>query len=150
MVEQIPDLHRVTVGGDKGVYNTKEMVREFRASNATLHVAKNVTAWRSSTTDERTTQHKGYAMSQKKHKRAEEIFGWLKTVGLIRTVRHKGESRVGWTFTFASAAYNLVRTRNLEAIAGNECARIAGADRAPPNDWRALSPRPSAPWRVVR
>jgi len=116
MVDDIPGSHRVTVGGDKG-YDTKEVVREFRASNATPHVAQNITARRSSAIDERTTRHEGYAVSQKKRKRVEEIFGWLKTVGLMRKARHKGERRVGWMFRFASAAYNLVRMRNLEAVA---------------------------------
>jgi len=116
MVDEIAGTHRVTVGGDKG-YDTKEVVREFRASNATPHVAQNKTARRSSAIDERTTRHEGYAVSQTKRKRVEEIFGWLKTVGLMRKARHKGEQRVGWMFRFASAAYNLVRIRNLEAIA---------------------------------
>lgn len=116
MVDDIPGTHRVTVGGDKG-YDTKEVVREFRGSNATPHVAQNITARRSSAIDERTTRHEGYAVSQRKRKRVEEIFGWLKTVGLMRKVRHKGETRVGWMFTFATAAYNLVRIRNLEVVA---------------------------------
>lgn len=116
MVDEIPGDHRVRVGGDKG-YDTKEVVREFRASHATPHVAQNITARRSSAIDERTTRHEGYAVSQKKRTRVEEIFGWLKTVGLMRKVRHKGEKRVGWMFTFASATYNLVRIRNLGAVA---------------------------------
>jgi Transposase DDE domain len=43
----------------------------------------------------------------------EEIFGWLKTVGGLRKLRHRGRERVEWMFTFAVAAYNLVRIRNL-------------------------------------
>ena len=43
----------------------------------------------------------------------EEIFGWLKTVALLRKTRHRGVRRVGWMFTFAAAVYNLVRIRNL-------------------------------------
>lgn len=116
MVDELPGTHRVTVGGDKG-YDTKEVVRELRAARATPHVAQNKTARRSSAIDERTTRHEGYAVSQTKRKRVEEIFGWLKTVGLMRKTRHKGEKRVRWMFTFATAAYNLVRIRNLEAAA---------------------------------
>jgi Transposase DDE domain len=63
--------------------------------------------------DARTTQHPGYAISQKKRKRIEECFGWLKTIALLRKVRHRGIFKVGWVFTFAVAAYNLVRMRNL-------------------------------------
>ena len=63
--------------------------------------------------DARTTQHPGYAISQRKRKRIEECFGWLKTIALLRKVRHRGVFKVGWVFTFAAAAYNLVRLRNL-------------------------------------
>jgi transposase len=63
--------------------------------------------------DSRTTLHEGYALSQKKRKRIEECFGWLKTIALLRKVRHRGTLKVDWIFTFACAAYNLVRMRNL-------------------------------------
>jgi Transposase DDE domain len=61
----------------------------------------------------RTTRHTGYAISQKKRKRIEECFGWLKTIALLHKVRHRGTLKVDWIFTFACAAYNLVRMRNL-------------------------------------
>ena len=61
----------------------------------------------------RTTRHPGYAISQTKRKRVEEIFGWGKTIGLLDKLRHRGRDRVGWVFTFTAAAYNLVRMRNL-------------------------------------
>ena len=66
--------------------------------------------------DGRTTRHPGYQISQRKRKRIEEIFGWLKSVGLLRKLRHRGSERVNWIFIFATAAYNLVRIRNLAAI----------------------------------
>jgi hypothetical protein len=56
-------------------------------------------------------------VSQRKRKCVEEIFGWLKTVGLLRKTRHRGMARVGWMFTFAAAVYNLVRMRTLVAVA---------------------------------
>ena len=55
----------------------------------------------------------GYEVSQRFRKRVEEVFGWMKTVGLMRKTRHRGTDRVGWVFTFTAAAYNLVRIRNL-------------------------------------
>jgi hypothetical protein len=67
--------------------------------------------------DGRTTRHPGYAVSQRKRKCVEEIFGWLKTVGLLRKTRHRGVARVGWMFTFAAAVFNLVRMRTLAAVA---------------------------------
>jgi transposase len=59
----------------------------------------------------------GYAISQWKRKQVEEIFGWLKTVGLLRKTRHRGVAQVGWRFTSATAVYNLVRMRTLVAVA---------------------------------
>lgn len=112
MVEEIPGQHRVTLGGDKN-YDTKEFVQELRDHQVTPHVACKPTT----IIDARTTRHPGYAISQQKRKRVEEIFGWLKTIGGLRKTRHRGLERVGWMFTFALAAYNLVRMRNLAAVA---------------------------------
>jgi transposase len=112
MVEEIPGQHRVTLGGDKA-YDTKEFVQEMRDHQVTPHLALKATT----IIDARTTRHPGYAISQQKRKRVEEIFGWLKTVGGLRKTRHRGVERVGWMFTFALAAYNLVRMRNLAAAA---------------------------------
>jgi IS5 family transposase len=112
MVEEIPGQHRVTLGGDKN-YDTKEFVQEMRDHQVTPHVACKPTT----IIDARTTRHPGYAISQQKRKRVEEIFGWLKTIGGLRKTRHRGLERVGWMFTFALAAYNLVRMRNLATAA---------------------------------
>ena len=112
MVEEIPGQYRVTLGGDKA-YDTKEFVQEMRDHQVTPHLALKTTT----IIDARTTRHPGYAISQQKRKRVEEIFGWLKTVGGLRKTRHRGVERVGWMFTFALAAYNLVRMRNLAAAA---------------------------------
>jgi transposase len=114
MLEQLPGTNRVTVGADKA-YDTRDFVAECRNLNVTPHVAQNVKRSGGSAIDERTTRHDGYAISQKKRKRIEESFGWLKTIALVRKVRHRGVHKVGWVFTFAAAAYNLVRMRNLLA-----------------------------------
>jgi transposase len=114
MLEQIQGEHRVTVGADKA-YDTKDFVAECRNLQVTPHVAQNTKRSGGSAIDERTTRHDGYAVSQKKRKRIEESFGWLKTIALMRKVRHRGIHKVGWVFTFAAAAYNLVRMRNLLA-----------------------------------
>ena len=102
-------FRRATVGGDKG-YDTAEFVEGLRDLGITPHVAAKV---RYSAVDGRTTRHDGYAISQRKRKRVEEIFGWIKTVAVLRKTRHRGKRRVGWMFRFALAAYNLVRMRNL-------------------------------------
>ena len=115
MAEAIPGQQRVTLGADKN-YDTRDFVGELRELRVTPHVAQHTTG-RSSAIDGRTTRHLGYAVSQRKRKCVEEIFGWLKTVGLMRKARHRGVARVGWTFTFAAAVYNLVRMRTLAAAA---------------------------------
>ena len=112
MLEQIPGTKQVTVGGDKA-YDTADFVAECRNLKVTPHVAQNLERPGGSAIDARTTQHAGYAISQRKRKRVEECFGWLKTIALLRKVRHRGVFKVGWVFTFAAAAYNLVRLRNL-------------------------------------
>src|SRR6266581_4351093 len=114
MLDRIPGDNRITLGGDKG-YDAREFVEDLRDLNVTPHLAQN-TSKRSSAVDGRTTRHAGYTESQKKRKRVEEIFGWLKTVGLMRKTRHRGVLRVGWMFTFAAAVYNLVRIRNLTEV----------------------------------
>jgi IS5 family transposase len=116
MLEQIPGTKPVTVGGDKG-YDTADFVAECRHLGATPHVAQNNGRRGGSAIDARTTRHAGYGISQKKRKRIEECFGWLKTIALLRKVRHRGIFKVGWVFTFACAAYNLVRMRNLSRAA---------------------------------
>ena len=113
MVEAIPSGKHVTLGGDKN-YDTRELVRELRRMNITPHVAQNNTN-RSSAIDQRTTRHAGYELSQRKRKRVEQSFGWMKMVGMLRKVKLRGVEKVGWLFTFTGAAYNLCRLRNLRA-----------------------------------
>jgi transposase len=112
MVERLEGSDRVTVAGDKG-YDTRDFVSEMRGMNATPHVAQNEKRPGGSAIDGRTTRHEGYRISQQKRKRIEEVFGWLKTVGVLRKTRHRGLPKVEWMFTFTAAAYNLVRMRKL-------------------------------------
>lgn len=112
MASRLPGCRRrVTLGADKG-YDSEAFVTALREWNVTPHVAQNMSR-RRSRIDERTTRHPSYALSQKKRKRVEEVFGWIKTTAGLRQTRHRGRDRVGWMFTFAAAAYNLVRMRNL-------------------------------------
>src|SRR3954469_9332311 len=89
------------------------MRARLREMNVTPHVAQNEKRPGGSAIDKRTTRHAGYKVSQVRRKRVEEVFGWLKTVGMLRKTRHRGVLKVGWVFTFAAAAYNLIRMRNL-------------------------------------
>lgn len=111
MATTIPTRRRATLGGDKA-YDTQDFVAQCRRLDITPHVAQNTTNRRSAI-DARTTRHGGYAVSQRFRKRVEEVFGWMKTVGLLRKTRHRGRERVGWQFLLAAAVYNLVRLRTL-------------------------------------
>ena len=113
MVGDLPEGGRITLGGDKA-YDTQDFVAEMRRLGVTPHVSQN-TKGRRSAIDGRTTRHAGYAVSVRVRKRIEEVFGWIKTVAGLRKTRHRGTVRVGWMFTFAAAAYNLVRIPNLLA-----------------------------------
>jgi transposase len=115
MIEAVPG-DRVTLGGDKA-YDDAWFVGELRHMQVTPHIAQN-TKNRRSAIDARTTGHPGYAISQRKRKRVEEIFGWMKTIGLLRKLRHRGGGRVTWIFRFTAAAFNLVRIRNLVSASG--------------------------------
>jgi IS5 family transposase len=114
MLDNKPAWKRVTLGGDRG-YDTRGFVVALRERKITPHVAQNDSNRRSAI-DGRTTHHEGYGLSQTKRKRVEEVFGWMKTVAQQRKTRFRGLHRVGWMFTFAAAAYNLVRMRNLSAV----------------------------------
>ena len=115
MASKIPGVKPVTLGGDKN-YDTRDFVADLRDMKVTPHVAQNNTN-RSSAIDGRTTQHPGYAISQKKRKRMEESFGWMKMIGLLRKVKLRGLEKVSWLFIFVAAVYNLYRLQRLEAQA---------------------------------
>jgi transposase len=115
MMIELRGSKRQTLGADKA-YDVREFVEWLRALRVTPHIAAKNASY--TMIDKRTKRHPGYAISQRRRKRVEEIMGWLKTVGLMRKTRHRGVERVGWMFTFAAAAYNLVRIRNLAFESG--------------------------------
>ena len=115
LLRAVRGQRRKTVGADAG-YDERDFVTGARAIGVTPHVSPH--RRRPSQVDARTTRHGSFAVSQSKRKRIEEIFGWLKSVALLRKVRHRGRARVGWMFTLGAAAYNLVRMRTLTAAAG--------------------------------
>jgi transposase len=117
LVKRIPNRrnHRVTIGADKS-YDSRQFVGAMRRLTVTPHVAQNTTN-RSSTIDGRTTRHPGYEVSQRKRKRIEEVFGWIKTIGLMRKARHRGKERVDWMFRLTLALFNMVRLNTLLAPA---------------------------------
>ena len=100
-----------TVGGDKN-FDVASFVAAVRELEITPHVAQKNSG---TAIDGRTTRHAGYAISQRKRKLVEQVFGWMKTVGGLRKLRHRGGALVDWIVTFTAAAYNLVRLRTLLA-----------------------------------
>jgi transposase len=113
MIERHGGPQRITVAADKG-YDCRDFVTGLRAMGVTPHVAQYPTTdRRQSAIDHRTTRHAGYAVSQRKRKLVEQSFGWMKAIGGLRKLRHRGGPLVTWVFTFAAAAYNIVRMRRL-------------------------------------
>ena len=107
---QAPDA--TTVGGDKGFD-----VAQLRAPTCAPSGSRRTSRRRTTgiAIDGRTTRHPGYAISQRKRKLIEQVFGWMKTIGGLRKLRHRGGELVDWIVTFTAAAYNLVRLRTLLA-----------------------------------
>lgn len=113
MAQGLADGRHKTLGGDKH-YDQHSLADGLKQMNIASHAAQNIHSRRhTSSVDGRTTRHPGYEISQRKRKRIEEIFGWLKTVGLMRRPMVRGLNKVGWMFSFSVAVYNLVRINNL-------------------------------------
>ncbi|HWG37242.1 MAG TPA: transposase, partial [Terriglobales bacterium] len=111
MLASLAGSHEVTCGADKG-FDNRQFESESRNLKTKAHVARKRV--RSAIPAARARQV-GYGISQRKRKRIEEVFGWMKTIALLRETRYRGRERVEWAFTFAAAAYNLVRMRKLLA-----------------------------------
>jgi transposase len=103
---------RKTLGADKG-YDVSDFVEACREADVTPHIAKKDRAG-SRLLDGRVTRHEGYEVSQRKRKRVEEIFGWLKMTGIYRQVKWRGLMKVGWMWRFGLATYNVLRLANLQ------------------------------------
>ena len=120
MIERhAPGERRLTLGADKA-YDARGFTADLRRMCVTPHIARNDTAnkhgrQRRSSIDGRTTRHPGYAVSQRARKRIEEAFGWAKTIAGCAKVKVRGTQRVAFRFTFAMAAYNLIRMPRLLA-----------------------------------
>lgn len=104
----------ITLGADKG-YDCAVFVAICRHFGIEPHIARNTKRRGGSAVDENIEQDLGYAISQRKRKLVEEIFGWIKTVGMMRKIKLRGTALVGWIFALNTAAYNLVRMVKLLA-----------------------------------
>ena len=114
MIEPLAERPRaITLDADRG-YDAADFVEELRTLNVRPHVAQNVSKRRSAI-DGRTTRHASYAASIRARKRIEEAFGWIRTIAGLRKAKLRGLAKVDWAFTFAAAAYNLIRLPKLIA-----------------------------------
>ena len=104
-----------TAGADRG-YDARDFVADARALGVVPHVTQNERGRRSAI-DGRTTRHPGYRRSQRRRKRVEEVFGWIKTIGAGGTLHYLGQARNKLWFEPTAAAYNLTRLANLESAA---------------------------------
>ena len=105
-----------TLGGDKG-YHTKDFVALLRRRQVAPHLAR-IENRNTPGLDARTTRHAGYVVSQRKRKRVEEIFGWMKTVGGLRKSRFVGLHKTQFAAYMVGAAYNLLRMARLQPETG--------------------------------
>ena len=106
-------IHPKTLGADKG-YHVKDFVRHLREHKIKPHIAR-IDGRKTPGLDGRTSCTEGYKVSQRKRKRIEEIFGWLKTVGGMRKTRFIGEARPQIAAYLSAAAYNLLRIAKLQS-----------------------------------
>ena len=105
-----------TLGADKG-YHSKDFVAHLRSKRIAPHIAQ-IDGRKTPGLDRRTTRHAGYAVSQRKRKRIEEIFGWMKAYGGLRRTLMRGVSRVQMHAYIVGAAYNLLRMSRLQPATG--------------------------------
>jgi len=106
-------IHPKTLGADKG-YHVKDFVQHLREHGIKPHIAR-IDGRKTPGLDGRTSCTEGYKVSQRKRKRVEEIFGWLKTVGGMRKTRFIGEARTQIAAYLSAAAYNLLRIAKLQS-----------------------------------
>ena len=111
MLKRQTRSRRQTVAADKG-YDTGYFVLGCRELSITPHVAAKRAQSR---LDARTTRHESYAISQRCRKRVEEPFGWMKRVGLMHKLRHRGRPKVSWIFRFTAATYNVMLLQATQA-----------------------------------
>jgi len=100
---------RATLGADK-LYQEEKFIEGLRQRRIAPHVAEYQSSahWGNSLTEAERSDP-GFAVSQKKRKLVERVFGWGKLDSLMRKIKLHGRRRVDWFFRFLAAAHNLVR-----------------------------------------
>ena len=114
--QQRKGIRPVSVGADKGFHN-KDFVAHLRRRKIAPHIAM-IRGRNTPGLDQRTTRHASYAVSQRKRKRIEEIFGWMKAYGGLRRTMARGLRRVQLHVYLVGTAYNLLRLARLQPLTG--------------------------------
>jgi transposase len=115
MLRRIKRGKAATLGADKS-YQEERFVGSLRAERVAPHVAEYAPnpQWRNWLTEEERNDP-GLAVSQKKRKLVEKVFGWMKQ-DRLRQIKLRGLRRVDWLFQLAAAAHNLLRMSKLIPI----------------------------------
>jgi transposase len=121
MLDRRKTDRRITLGADKA-YDVVAFIEDLRSRKVTPHIAINGRVSkhgvvRRTAVDGRTTRHSGYDVSQVCRKRIEEVFGWIKAQAGRAKLKVRGCAKAKAVFTFAVAAYNLIRIPKLLAAA---------------------------------
>lgn len=108
MPARAPDQH-ITLGADK-LYQERKFIEGLRQRQVVPHVAEYATSaqWPNFLSAAERNDP-GFAVSQKKRKLVEKVFGWGKLNSVMRKIKLHGLRRVDWLFRFLTAAHNLVR-----------------------------------------
>lgn len=103
----------ITLGGDK-LYQEEKFVAGLRQRQVIPHIAEysGDTEGRNALRDEE-RNHPGFAISQRKRKLVEKVFGWAKLDSIGRQVKVRGTRKVDWFFRLLMTAANLVRMAKL-------------------------------------
>jgi transposase len=99
----------ITLGADR-LYQEEKFIAGLRQRRVLPHVAEYTAndAFPNWLTEQE-RQHPGFAISQKKRKLVEMIFGWGKLNSILRQVKLHGEKNIDWFFRLLATAANLVR-----------------------------------------
>jgi transposase len=108
-----PHAGPITLGADKS-YQEERFIGRLRQRSVVPHVAEYEPnpQWPSFLTEAERSDP-GFAVSQRKRKLVEKVFGWAKLDRAMRQVKLRGLNKVDWLFRLVAAAHNLRRMQTL-------------------------------------
>jgi transposase len=108
-----PPAGAITLGADKS-YQEKNFIEGLRQRRVVPHVAEYAPnpQW-PSFLSEQERNDPGFAISQRKRKLVEKVFGWGKLDRPLRQIKLRGLKCVDWMFRLVAAAHNLRRMQTL-------------------------------------